>query len=40
MVSTHMSECRLASVVLSGIANRLGNRSRGLVGRSLGLSPV
>jgi ATP-binding protein involved in chromosome partitioning len=29
-----------ASVVLNGIANRLGTRSRGLVGRSLGLSPV
>jgi ATP-binding protein involved in chromosome partitioning len=29
-----------ASQVLTGIANRLGNRSRGLVGRSLGLSPV
>jgi ATP-binding protein involved in chromosome partitioning len=29
-----------ASVVLNGIATRLGTRSRGLVGRSLGLSPV
>jgi ATP-binding protein involved in chromosome partitioning len=29
-----------ASVVLHGIAQRLGTRSRGLVGRSLGLSPV
>ena len=29
-----------ASQVLAGIANRLGSRSRGLVGRSLGLSPV
>jgi ATP-binding protein involved in chromosome partitioning len=29
-----------ASVVLNRIANRLGTRSRGLVGRSLGLSPV
>jgi len=29
-----------ASLVLTGIANRLSNRSRGLVGRSLGLSPV
>jgi ATP-binding protein involved in chromosome partitioning len=29
-----------ASAVLSAIASRLGTRSRGLVGRSLGLSPV
>ncbi|MBA3743033.1 P-loop NTPase [Sporichthya sp.] len=29
-----------ASQVLAGIATRLGSRSRGLVGRSLGLSPV
>jgi ATP-binding protein involved in chromosome partitioning len=29
-----------ASAVLTAIANRLGTRSRGLVGRSLGLSPV
>ncbi|MGQ0842601.1 MAG: Mrp/NBP35 family ATP-binding protein [Sporichthyaceae bacterium] len=29
-----------ASQVLRGVANRLGSRSRGLVGRSLGLTPV
>jgi ATP-binding protein involved in chromosome partitioning len=29
-----------ASVVLRGIANKIGSRSRGLAGRSLGLSPV
>jgi ATP-binding protein involved in chromosome partitioning len=29
-----------ASTVLTAIANRLGTRSRGLAGRSLGLSPV
>jgi ATP-binding protein involved in chromosome partitioning len=29
-----------ASMVFSSIADRLGNRSRGLVGRSLGLSPA